>query len=124
MVDIDSRHFVLAGKPLPKERPRLFRGRAITPAKTLDFERRLRESYLAAHGRKPVFTDDVEFDLLAAMPNRTHGDLDNIVKMIDGLNGIAWLDDKQVKKFTAHMIFDKANPRLELTIRPYQLDQQ
>ncbi len=116
---VDERHFVVDGRPVPKARPRLFRGRAITPATTLEYERRVREAYRAAHGGAPVFVDDVEFDMLVAMNSRVHGDLDNYVKIVDGLNGVAWADDKQVKRIHAHMIFDKKRPRLEITIRPY-----
>ncbi len=34
----------------------------------------------------------------------------------DGLNGIVWVDDKQITESHHYEMFDKNNPRIELTI--------
>ncbi len=48
------------------------------------------------------------------------GDLDNSLKIaIDALKGIAFVDDKQVKRIEAEQFDDKYRPRLEITVRPY-----
>lgn len=57
----------------------------------------------------------VELDLYRPA-NR--GDTDNFVKVIlDALNGVAWADDKQVKRIEAEKFIDRKNPRVELRIR-------
>jgi len=50
---------------------------------------------------------------------RRAGDLDNSLKAIlDSLKGIAWNDDKQVKKIIAEQFDDKVEPRAEIEITP------
>lgn len=96
-------------KPKVKQRPRLGRrGRVFTPAQTLEFERQVREAYEGFCAHKPVsitislykdkFTVTVtECDTIEPSPLR--GDIDNYVKSIlDGLNGVAYEDDRLVYK--------------------------
>lgn len=46
-------------------------------------------------------------------------DLQNCFKCaIDGLSGIAWKDDKQIKRIEAERFQDASNPRLEIEIFP------
>lgn len=95
--------------PKVKQRPRLGRrGRVFTPAQTLEFENKIREAYDGFCAEKPVavtitlyrtkFTVTVtEYDTMEASPLR--GDIDNYAKSIlDGLNGVAYTDDKLVYK--------------------------
>jgi Holliday junction resolvase RusA-like endonuclease len=111
--------FEVLGVPCAKGRPRLSaRGgfaRAYTPAKT----RHAEESFAAravAHRPDQPFACPVKLivhfimpipaswskkqrtlALAGAMPHVTKPDLDNLVKLIkDALNGVFWLDDKQV----------------------------
>jgi len=96
-------------KPKVKQRPRLGRrGRVFTPVQTLEFERLVNEAYDGFCAEKPVslsislykdkFTVTVtEYDTLEPSPLR--GDIDNYAKSIlDGLNGVAYTDDKLVYK--------------------------
>lgn len=47
-------------------------------------------------------------------------DWDNFHKLsMDALTGIVWLDDSQVEEAHVYKRYDKANPRIELTIEPY-----
>lgn len=95
--------------PKVKQRPRLGRrGRVFTPAQTLEFENKIREAYEGFCADKPVavtialyrnkFTVTVtEYDTMEPSPLR--GDIDNYAKSIlDGLNGVAYTDDKLVYK--------------------------
>ena len=94
-------------KPVPKGLPRMTRrGRVFTPQRTLDAEAIVREAY----GDRPKFEGPVSLvlnfaqdgTLIVICPyygsdSRLRGDIDNYIKTImDGLNGVAWDDDKQV----------------------------
>ena len=95
--------------PRVKQRPRLGRrGRVFTPEQTLAFEKAVRDAYDGDCATNPValtialykdrFTVTVtEYDTLKPSPLR--GDIDNYAKAIlDGLNGVAYTDDKLVYK--------------------------
>jgi crossover junction endodeoxyribonuclease RusA len=99
-------------KPVPKGRPRMTRrGRVFTPQRTLDAETLVAEAW----GDNPKFTGEVGIVMLLgsdgtlitvfpheAEPQKLRGDIDNYVKTImDGLNGKAWDDDKQVTYLVA-----------------------
>jgi Holliday junction resolvase RusA-like endonuclease len=101
-------------KPKAKQRPRMSRrGRAYTPKATHDFENAVaagwnkRKKFRAAPVSvsvqlgKDCFTVTVkELDIETASPLR--GDIDNYIKSIlDGLNGVAWDDDSQVRELQA-----------------------
>lgn len=94
-------------KPVPKGRPRMTRrGRVFTPKRTLEAEALVREAW----GDNPKFSGTVgvaillgsDGTLITVFPHeaetqKLRGDIDNYVKTImDGLNGVAWDDDKQV----------------------------
>jgi crossover junction endodeoxyribonuclease RusA len=93
-------------KPVPKGRPRMTRyGRVFTPATTLNAE-----AIIAQAWNGPKYEGLVEVDCMFTPEGTTvtvtpvdgtqsklRGDIDNYVKLLmDGLNGVAWLDDKQV----------------------------
>ncbi len=94
-------------KPVPKGRPRMTRrGRVFTPQRTMDAETLVRTAW----GNNKKFEGAVSLvinfgtdgTLIAVCPyygenSKLRGDIDNYIKTImDGLNGAAWDDDKQV----------------------------
>jgi Holliday junction resolvase RusA-like endonuclease len=94
--------FVLEGRPVPKERPRMARnGHVYTPTKTKDAESAVAEAYakasIATHGKIVKMVGDVEIRMGFMMPDRRRSDWDNLAKLVcDALNGVAYDDDTQI----------------------------
>ena len=92
--------FTIPGRPVPKQRPRTGRnGRIYTPKKSRSYEETV------GWAGKQVFKNpydgpvQLQVNVYLSAPG---GDLDNYVKSIqDGLNGIAWRDDRQVTRLKA-----------------------
>ena len=97
---------MVGSKPVPKGRPRMTRrGRVFTPQTTLDAEAIIAEAWVGPRYEglvelECVFTPEgtqVIVRPIDGTPSKLRGDIDNYVKLLmDGLNGVAWLDDKQV----------------------------
>jgi len=105
--------FQVLGKIQPKQRPRVTRYGTYTPKPTLDYEAIVRYSYLAVSKHcfvdKPIqLTVKAYFHLPQRTTNQEYDycmkniDLDNVIKIVcDGLNGIAYTDDKQIVSLIA-----------------------
>lgn len=114
----DIRKFIIAGKVQAKQRPR-FTGKFVyTPKQTIEYENWVKTTYLDKYRGQPVFENALKVKIIAyyEVPKSAskkkklqmlHNeifptikpDTDNIAKSIlDSLNGIAFLDDKQVVK--------------------------
>lgn len=97
-------------KPRTKGRPRFGNGRTWTPKTTSDYEKIIKEAWDG-----PTFTNAVSLDIqfskdkvkitvedLGEKKSPLTGDVDNYVKaVLDGLNGAAFIDDKQVVRIKA-----------------------
>ena len=111
-----KREFIIAGKVQAKQRPR-FTGKFVyTPKQTIEYENWVKTSYLDKYSGQPIFENALKVKIIAyyeipkSISNKKklqmlHNeifptikpDTDNIAKSIlDSLNGIAFLDDKQV----------------------------
>ena len=123
------------GEPRGKQRPRFNRktGTTYTPSETVQYEKAVGFLYKRARGQK--LTGDVRLELIAfyKIPASTtkqnqeamaHGlslpskkpDLDNVLKIVmDGLNGIAYDDDKQVVSVRACKLYSE-EPRVEVEV--------
>lgn len=108
--------FFIYGKPTAKGRPRFTRsGRTYTPAKTREAENVLLKAYLLTTKSKAATDLPVSIELTATfqppkswskakqaqalageLEHTSRPDFDNLAKLIDGLNGYAWLDDSQI----------------------------
>ena len=106
--------FEVPGKPRGKARPRFARGRAYTPAETAAYENLVGLMYKQAGGQ--CLEGPIDLHITAYFPippsapkakraqmasgciqHTIRPDADNLAKAIlDGLNGIAFTDDKQV----------------------------
>ena len=104
--------FTIPGRPKSKSRPRFARGRAYTDKKTLDAEKRVAELYKGPYFDGPVslsftFHPKKTVVTIAALDEEISpltADLTNLCKMVeDGLNGVAYSDDRLVQKLSARM---------------------
>lgn len=106
--------FTVPGQPVPKGRPRLAEGRVYTPKRTKDYELKVAQYALAAGVRCAPKGQQVGLEIEVCY--KRDMDLDNAEKSaLDGLNGIAYADDRQV----VELISSKApslNPRLIVSI--------
>lgn len=118
--------FVLEGRPVPKGRPRFARsGCTGTPVvytdkRTKEFERRVAiaaDEQMARHHYEPR-TDAMAVEVIFYLTKpkncpktryfpAVRPDLDNLVKsVIDGMNGVVFLDDKQIVHLSAAKRYD------------------
>ena len=125
--------FIIPGPAQAKQRPRVNRntGRIYTPGATHKYEKLVKESY----GDNPCFEDQFisikitfKFEVpksyskkkrseaLEGIIRPTKADIDNYIKsVLDGLNGIAWRDDRYIYAVTAEKIFaEKAETIVEI----------
>lgn len=115
---VESFSFTLQGPPQPKQRARAGRGgRFYTPLETRAYEKAIkRVASLTAGsswGRGGIYRVHVH----AVFANNHPRDLDNLVKsVLDGMNGVAWHDDRQVFETSARKSVDAANPRTEVRV--------
>ena len=112
-------HVVIAGKPIPKGRPRFGAGHAFTPKATVAYEKHAKACMCAAAlaAKWETLRGDVDVRVLLVYPNRTHGDIDNCAKAIlDAANGVAFGDDKQIAALSVRREYDKASPRAEMWV--------
>jgi Holliday junction resolvase RusA-like endonuclease len=102
--------FVINARPQPKERSRSTkRGHHYTPQRTVNFELTVAAEFRRQYPNHKPLTGPLglSVDIQFAKPktvakgywHTSPGDTSNIVKAIeDGLNRVAWLDDRQVAK--------------------------
>jgi Holliday junction resolvase RusA-like endonuclease len=115
----EIRSFVVYGRPQAKQRPRLYRGTAYTPEATKLYEAKLRNAYVEEHGDLEPLQGDLYVEVRVYFSKKNHGDLDNYLKVLDGLNKVAWIDDKQIKELHGYLIVDKSErERMEISISP------
>lgn len=122
--------FTVNGEAIGKGRPRFFRGHAVTPKKTREFEAAVRWNAKLAMSRHELETTDrpvrvkvQAFYKVAAsrpksfkrlideklVPYDKKPDADNVIKAIcDALNGVAYVDDKQVYSASCEKLYTNA----------------
>ena len=123
--------FFVDGAPKGKGRPRFSRGRAYTPRETVEYEKHIASSYNGDMLSEPLFVDIAAyFSIPKSYTNKQkkaikNGDLtptkkpdtDNIAKVVlDALNGVAYVDDKQVIDLRVVKKYSEDREGLEITI--------
>jgi Holliday junction resolvase RusA-like endonuclease len=144
IVEAPARHkspiiISLHGTPQGKARPRFSSksGTAFTPAHTRQYEAALRLAAQEVMNGQPPLDGPLVVDVLVAMPvpaswsqakriaanngdirPTTRPDVDNVLKMLDGLNEIVWRDDRQI--VDAHVLKRYSTiPRLRIEVRQW-----
>lgn len=129
--------FTVPGKPMGKQRPRHTRsGMVYTQKETVNYEQWVRLCYQEQVGNKTFTTYPVlvhihayfgvpesaskkqkELMLRGIVKPTKKPDVDNIIKIVlDGLNGIAYADDKQVAIVSCTKEYDEQE-RVEVIIK-------
>ena len=124
----------MPGNPRGKGRPRFYRGHAVTPKATREYERDFASlwkggeptsdpvrviikayypcDYKANKARKRLMLDN------AIRPTKKP-DIDNVTKIVlDALNGVAFVDDAQVIEVLASKYFS-SEPRVEIRVQEF-----
>lgn len=102
------------GEPVPKQRVRVVNNHAYTPQKTKDAENKIAFRWVAKYKSK-IIENPVCIEIVFAMKKpkakttkyvQKRPDIDNLAKtVLDALNGIAYVDDKQVVKLVATKVW-------------------
>lgn len=125
--------FTVPGKPVGKGRPRFTKqGRTYTPGKTKSYEAEIKFFAERAMQGNPPLDGPLEVFIEAkfAKPkswskkkktatyyHTSKPDADNIAKVMDALDGLVWVDDKQVAKMHITKIYsDNGSEHLKVEI--------
>lgn len=111
--------FTVKGEPVSKARPRIGKGGAYTPAKSVAAEQAMGWAFRAAtkgHVDDGSTTYGVRVEFHCATNQRR--DVDNMLKtVLDGLNGIAFKDDSQVVEVACRKFLPPTDtPRTEVMV--------
>lgn len=89
----------IPGNPVPKGRPRVYRGHGVTPKRTRDAEQRIRNLFRRQVPDGILYPSERLLVRMDFWLNKTgRPDLDNIMKLcLDALNGLAYADDEQIE---------------------------
>lgn len=126
------------GEPVGKARPRFSRfGHAYTPKKTADYEKKIASIWKEKYGSLKPLEGPLHVRMYASfkipeswskrkklktlegkiLPTKKP-DCDNIAKIIDALNGIAWFDDSQIVSQSIVKVYSE-EPGLDIVIIPF-----
>lgn len=130
--------FTVPGMPVGKGRPRAStRGgkvRMFTPAKTVSYEAELKHFATLALAGRDILLGPLRVTVTATFPkadswtkkkaaaavwHTSRPDADNLVKCLDGLNGVIWKDDAQIAEATVRKVYsDNGTASLTVLVEP------
>ena len=118
--------FVIPTRPVPKERPRMStkgrRAYLYTPEKTLAYEEYV-GLVARKHVKEPLTCKVTVGAEMFFRRGKRMPDLDNCIKsLLDGMNGIVYVDDRQVRRINAemHEVAHAEQERTEVYITEWQ----
>lgn len=135
----DTVELVIPGTPTAKGRPRFYNGRAVTDAKTRAAEQSVLSVWLyTTNGSRTAHEGPVSLEVVATFstpaswpkwrreaaeagewPHLSKPDLDNLLKVVDGLNGVAWKDDSQLTRVSGRKQYGmEATTTITITFHP------
>lgn len=111
-------HYRFDMRPRPKERPRSVRvGNRIVVMKSKtsrEYELLIEQMTDIQHPLDRPLEGDLIATVSFYIKNRVHGDLDNLLKSIlDGMQGVAFKNDKQIRGFNVHVYYFDEIPESE-----------
>jgi len=116
---VQSVTFRVPGQPVPKARPRVTERGTFTPQRTRDWEEAVGWAFKGMGAA--TFDGPVSVMMTFLRKGRRKVDLDNLVKsVLDGLNGVAFHDDQQVRELSARVIYGCDEPLAEVTVNKYR----
>ena len=139
MAMLEQITIVIPGTPVAKARPRFTRtGHVYTPAATKQAEDAIKLAWIKAAGNRAPHPGPVHvraqfvfeppkswtktkrtLALEGRHPHMSKPDIDNLLKIIDGLNGRAWIDDAQITNVAGRKDYGtEALSRFILTFHP------
>lgn len=87
--------------PIAKGRPRVYHGHGITPERTRNEEKAIRELFETEYPGFEPLTGRLIVSCRFWMPRNGRPDVDNLLKLVtDSLNGLAYEDDEQIEVLT------------------------
>ncbi len=106
---------IVPGRPVPKGRPRLGKnGNVYTPKKTREYEELV--GWHAKQTIKEPLQGDIAIDIRICINGNNVPDIDNVCKtLLDGMNRVAYNDDRQVAVLMVQRFKDK-NERVEIKL--------
>lgn len=112
-----KRILVIPGNPTAKGRPRCTKKGVITPEATVRAEAEIGWIWKDRYGLDPWATPlRVTLTFLEG-PRQQAQDIDNLAKLVlDALNGIAWVDDKQVLALQVELYRNRAEPQTRILV--------
>ena len=85
----------------------------------------LKESYqwqAKSQYKNKLTTESIKLEVDLYFGTKRRQDIDNFNKLIyDALTGIVWEDDSQIQEVRTRKLYDKQNPRVEITIHTTNL---
>ena len=111
--------FRIEGAPIGKQRPRIVKGHAYTPAKTKQWESQIAWAARIAMGANDLLRGNVAVRMCFWRKDKRRVDLDNLCKAaLDSINGICVSDDSQVVELCALLIRSASWEGCEIEIKP------